>query len=416
MAPRNLEEQLVSGSIIAIYPLFFLGGLYIWGPALAWLLLCVFGIRWLFNHAKGPNGLIWIWIGSSFTLLFALLVGHLTADLGFMKLVKSSIGWAKGWALFPLFILAGFALNIRFQVISRASCWLGLQTVIFLIISLLAVPIGLEHLYTSPLKILGGADDQYFAVGLYAVNPESGLPRWRFFAPWAPAASLVGTLIFVCAWYEEHKLWRLVGLLGALCLVVFCQSRLGWLVLPITIVILSLENLIRSGHTWLLLATTGAGVILASPFLFEQLLEFKSAIENARPDSTRVRGALAQIAVQRWSDEAPWFGHGTVERGPHAVEYMAIGSHHTWYGLLFVKGVVGFLAFAIPLVATIIWLSVRSVFSKAAWTGLALLLPVCVYSFTENLEMLAYLIWPGLISLGVCLAQASQLEKSHEKV
>jgi hypothetical protein len=47
---------------------------------------------------------------------------------------------------------------------------------------------------------------------------------------------------------------------------------------------------------------------------------------------------LGEIAQQRWRHEAFWFGHGMVERGPHLVEYMPIGSHHSWYGLLLSKG------------------------------------------------------------------------------
>ena len=50
------------------------------------------------------------------------------------------------------------------------------------------------------------------------------------------------------------------------------------------------------------------------------------------------------------SSDLIW-GHGTVERGPHIVEYMPIGSHHTWNGLLFVKGMVGYAGLAVPMAA-----------------------------------------------------------------
>lgn len=416
MATRTLEEQVVFISIVSIYPLFFIGGLYIWGPVLAWLLLSLYGLRWFFHQALPPSWLLTLWVIGSLTLFATLIIGHYNANAGLAKTIKSSVGWAKGWALFPIFVLAGYALSVRLSVISRACCWLGLHTLLFLAISIMAIPLGLDYLYTSPLKILGGADDQYFAVSFYGVNPESGLPRWRFFAPWAPAASLIGALILICAWYEQHRLLRTVGILGAMCLMLFCQSRLGWLVLPLTLGVLLAQPLVRRGHLWLISAVVACGLILVGPLLLEQLTDFKSAIENARPDSTRVRNALAEIALQRWSDEAPWFGHGIVERGPHAVEYMAIGTHHTWYGLLFVKGTLGLLAFAVPLVITIIWLGVRTIYTPLAWTGLALLLPITIYSFTENLEMLAYLLWPGLLALGVCIRNAQHLEKHHEAI
>jgi hypothetical protein len=71
--------------------------------------------------------------------------------------------------------------------------------------------------------------------------------------------------------------------------------------------------------------------------------------KEARAESTRVRQTLKEIAGYRWKTEAPIWGHGVVEPGPHLVEYMPIGSHHTWYGLLFVKGIVGLFALAVPM-------------------------------------------------------------------
>ena len=45
---------------------------------------------------------------------------------------------------------------------------------------------------------------------------------------------------------------------------------------------------------------------------------------------TYIAGTKGRIEI-----DAFWFGHGTVAPGPHLVEYMPIGSHHTWFGLLF---------------------------------------------------------------------------------
>jgi hypothetical protein len=92
-----------------------------------------------------------------------------------------------------------------------------------------------------------------------------------------------------------------------------------------------------------------------------------------------------------------------VERGPHLVEYMPIGSHHSWYGLLFVKGIVGLLALAIPLLVTLIALLRRE--GGTADTGLRILLLLFFYTFGENLEILSYLYWPGIVMLGIALFQ-----------
>lgn len=48
------------------------------------------------------------------------------------------------------------------------------------------------------------------------------------------------------------------------------------------------------------------------------------------------------------------WGYGIVECGLYVVEYMLIGSYYIWYGLFFVKGVVGVIVFVIFFVWSLI--------------------------------------------------------------
>ena len=84
---------------------------------------------------------------------------------------------------------------------------------------------------------------------------------------------------------------------------------------------------------------------------------------------------------------------------------MPIGSHHSWYGLLFVKGLLGAIALAIPLLVTVVFLMFRSIKSEAASTGFAMSLVLLLYSFGENLEILSYLYWPALVVMGAAFRQ-----------
>ena len=140
-----------------------------------------------------------------------------------------------------------------------------------------------------------------------------------------------------------------------------------------------------------------------------------NSVKSMRADSTRVRELLGEIAITRWWTEAPVWGHGIVERGPHAVEYMPIGSHHTWYGLLFVKGAVGAIALAIPLAWSLIEFALLAVTrSIAGRIAFGMVLLMSFYSIGENLEILAYLMWPGLIVMGIAareLQESSQLSE-----
>jgi hypothetical protein len=126
-------------------------------------------------------------------------------------------------------------------------------------------------------------------------------------------------------------------------------------------------------------------------------------IKDSRADSTRVRAALNDMASYRWNTEAVWFGHGIVERGSHYVEFMPIGSHHNWYGLLFVKGLVGFLGFAIPFGITGIVLFYKCQTNRIAQLGLGLFLILGFFSMSENIEALAYMTWPAWLLIGISL-------------
>ena len=134
-----------------------------------------------------------------------------------------------------------------------------------------------------------------------------------------------------------------------------------------------------------------------------------NAVKSMRADSTRVREALGEIAVDRWWTEAPIWGHGVVERGPHFVEFMPIGSHHTWYGLLFVKGAVGAFALAIPLAWSLLEFALLALArSRAGKIAFAMVLLMTLYSIGENLEILAYLMWPGLMAMGIAARELQE--------
>ncbi|HCF29387.1 MAG TPA: capsular biosynthesis protein, partial [Cyanobacteria bacterium UBA11049] len=69
--------------------------------------------------------------------------------------------------------------------------------------------------------------------------------------------------------------------------------------------------------------------------LLNALLDLKEQITAQRSESSRVREVLGRMALYRWQD-APVWGHGLVATdGPKVSENMPIGSHHTWFGLLY---------------------------------------------------------------------------------
>ena len=427
--PRAPEDFIVSAALATTWIIYLFGGLYVLGPVLGvglTALLCTRlylrfdGIK-TSNVPSIPSG-VWVWIGGMLVMLLSLEVGHMNQGLGIGQTIKSTIGWAKGWALLALFPLIGACMSIKIETLIRAAGWVALGTLLLTPVFMAAPMIGLpEVLFVSPLKLVGGPGPEFFAVQLYSIEPTDGSTRLRYFTPWSPAAGMIGNMYLIFALSDKRKFWKWMGVASALAMIVTSKSRLALaaalFIWPVVIAVGETKRPVL----WFI-ATIGLLIItpLAQPIL-DWLDATLNSVKSMRADSTRVREMLGEIAMERWWSEAPVWGHGVVERGPHAVEFMPIGSHHTWYGLLFVKGAVGAIALAIPLAWSILEFALLAVTrSKAGRIAFGMVLLMAFYSIGENLEILAYLMWPGLIAMGIAareLRDASQMSTAaHQRM
>jgi len=405
--PSSVEEKLIWYGLILTYPFFALGGLYISGSVLGWLIFTIILLRCYVN-GKDDFAIIpmvvWLWIIGGLFMFLALLVAHLNWDLGLAKTIKSSIGWAKGWALMPLFLFIGAFANINPKLIIRAVCMLSFHSLIFAVITVILYLAGMHgDLFISPLKIIGGPGESFFTVSLFGLNPETGAGRWRFFTPWAPAAGFMACLFLIFSCQEKNHFWKRAGLVGSFVMCLLSQSRAGWAVYIILAPLCLFQKHLKNPVWLIIFGITIPTILLLGEPIFDFFNNVYLDMKAARPASTRVRNTLEVLALQRWEVEAPIWGHGIVEKGPKIVEGMPIGSHHSWYGLLFVKGIVGFLALAIPLIYTSIYLLCNSINNKMCYTAGLMILVIICYSFFENLEILSFIYWPALLWIGISL-------------
>lgn len=414
LQPQNVPERLVWWSIILTYPIWIIGGLYVVGSVLCWLLLVCLLIKILArmdhpeeNEEISISPVIWLWIIGMIIMQVALIAGHVNFNLGTGIIIKSSIGWAKGWAALALYPLAG-ALPIRSSIPTRAICIVGFHTLLIMPLLLLTPNLGLpEVLYVSPLRAIGGPGNEFFDVPLYEIDGSTGDLRWRLFAPWGPALGFVGNINFMICLQEKNRKWKILGIIGSILMCFVCKSRLAQL----SIILIPLTTaIIARLRQPLMLITLGVVSYLGGIFatsILTAVSDYWEGFKGARAGSTRVRFALKRIAFHRWETEAPIWGHGVVEGGPHLVEYMAIGSHHTWAGVLFVKGLVGFVALAVPMLVTLLDLLRRAASSsyRLGSTGLGVIIILFMYTFGENLEILVYLYWPGMLVMGMALQE-----------
>jgi hypothetical protein len=221
---------------------------------------------------------------------------------------------------------------------------------------------------------------------------------------------MLANLLFVLACFERDRRFRAIGLCAGVLMALMTRSRMA--IIFIALYPAGLWTVSRISRPWLLAIGAALSTLIGvvADTVMTALNDAVGAFRSARANSTRVRDDLGRIALERWWDDAPVWGHGIVERGPHFVEFMPIGSHHTWYGLLYVKGIVGLLALAAPMLWTVVELLLLAQVSRLGRLGLSVCFILIFYSFGENLEALAYLFWPGLIVLGVALAEQPVVE------
>lgn len=399
------EEKLLYYTLALTWVWYVLGALYVVPPAAAWTLLALWFWRAVSADDQIPNRpmtplvLIW-WLGMG-VMLLALIVGHLSWDLGIPQLIKSAVGWMKGWALFAIFALIGGCMHVRPQVIYKAGTSVVLQTLIIIPVLVIAPLIGIPgQLYVSPVMVLGGPGPEYFEVQLYSMSFD-GSTRWRFFSPWPPAASVAFGVLTPLVLRDKSRIVQVLGAVVVVAVIMMSKSRLGLLAIPLALV--ATVGLARLTNPRLILGAAAAILLigLSAEHVGELVIEQKERMSQMRAESSYVREALGRLAIDRWQSEAPVWGHGIVEMGPPFVEFMPIGSHHSWYGLLFVKGAVGFAALLVPMLFTFGEMIAKAQRERTARTGLCFIILFTFFTFTENVEMLAYLIWPAFVILGI---------------
>ena len=407
---RNPAESLCFWTISLTWPFYAIGALYIVGPVVGWVLFAMVALSLYLGpamrrdlRAAGPvPAAMWVWIIGALIMLVVLWVGHLNWGLGTGEMIKSSIGWAKGWALAALFPLAGAVLPIRRRPLIRAMCICGLCTLAllpFLLVSpFLHLP---SQIFRSPLSAVGGPGPEYFTVYLYTVDPETNTPRWQFYAPWSPFAGLIGVAVVIFALEERNRRWLIAGVLAGLAMIILSSSRMSLIGVVVCVAFPRIAPLVRLPVTWLASTVAATSMAVFGNAALGLVQNSMAAFKGARVSSSRVRDTLQRIAFDRWRREAPLFGHGAVERGPHIVEFMPIGSHHTWFGLLYVKGLIGMLSLLVPM-AFQFWLTmVDATRGSRGRLPFGIMLLLLQLTFGENLEIEVYLFWPAFVMLGI---------------
>ena len=406
--PENLPETVIWYYIIGTYPIYLLGAHYFLTAFMGSVLLGYLVRKWWRQTDATPASeriaiapIAWAWLAAMLIIELALIVGHFNYDLGMGQVIKSSSHWFRTWGIFAIFPLVGH-LQIRPQIIYRAVCILCLQGLILIclgtITSLINAP---EVSYISPLIVSGGDIEHYQVIPIQNVIGA----RLHLFAPWETALGMAANIYFLFACQERNKIWRGIGIIGSLAMIVMPLSRLALVCLPFVFIsVWFLTNFLRP---WIQLTSSVLcffGGLIAVNIIdgLESLAGVINSIRKTSYSSSRTRSLIYKMTLQRWRDEAPIWGHAlNAEKGPGALAHMPIGSHQTWYGLLYTHGLVGFIPFLLMVVWSFVDLVIKAQQDAEARLALGILIVIVMSSFTDNIQLFAYMYWAGLLTIGI---------------
>jgi hypothetical protein len=419
--PQNLPEKLVWLYIVFNIPIHFIGLQFFLAPLLAYFLVGYLVIQWWKQNEDTPSEsqvkvsiASWVLIASILIIAVILLIGCLDFELGFGRTLSSLINrWLRTWALFAVFPLVGH-LKIRPQIIFRAVCILCIQMLAWCCVSLATTALHISPLsYISPLSFLGGGIG-YYTVHVFGVTHDGdGSLRLIMNAPWSPALGLLGNVLFLLCYQERKLALKCLGMIGALVLIAGSFSRTGVICLPIVLLAYFCVERIFKPY---FLFTIGGFSFIAAIFSDQMLLltrEFITGVKSFRQGSTDSRDKIQQLALNSLNEAFIW-GHGTfAEKGPALIHGLGVGSHHMWYGLLYLHGIVGTLVFAVAIIWSFWSLFIKVGITQYAPLGISLLGILLIFSFSENIDSLLYLCWPGLVILGTAFNETESFDKNQ---
>ena len=417
----NFPEKIIWFQSLFIYPIYLSGTLFIFNILQLWILVG-YTLFWQvklsleatnkidsidIRHWRSTPPLIWGWLISMILMGVTILIGIYENGYNSNDMIRSTTGWMGDWSLLGIYPLLGYLLPIRPAVIYRSACVIAAQSLIAIPICYGAYLLKLPDLiYLSPLEQIFPGGKVYYYIFWYVREVDSNGIRLVLFTPWGPALGLIGCIFFFYALEEQTTVWKWLGIMGSLAMVITSVSRGAYLFLPATVAIVwAIRNLSFIQFQLSLGISCFLGG-LGSTLLLDRFQEFSDNFKSARKSSSQVRGELERVAFDRWTD-SPIFGHGKQIPGPDFLQNMPIGSHHTWIGLLFTQGLTGFCLFFTPVVWSLIELSLKTKSNPIAHVALKALILVTFASFSDNIEKLAYIYWSAFLLIGIAYREVS---------
>ncbi len=395
-------------------PLLWTAGLLIplGGLLLLWLVMRA-GPR----AALTPVVLVWLLVAG--TQAVSVLVNGAGEDrsAGFVvyRLLSSGV---TGWAVLGLALAVGARFRMARPELVRAVCVFGGYLVLFGCVALLLHSFtGLRELAlrTPPAMLLPATApvvEHSFTMHIFTTDDLLGrdLPRLVLFYPWPVVLGFAGIAVFFIAQLESNLPLRLLGSAGGLIAVLGSQGRAPILAL---FILLFVDAVLLRFDRRKLPLLGAAGILLLALLLPMGITpaDIASAgyesVNEMRPGSSMARELVNTLSIAGFL-ESPVFGKGWVGGVITTGATMVVGTHSSFYGLLYTGGLVTFLAFLTALATTLIVLARRVGRGPIQRTGLLIMLGLALLSYGEGVYSFALPCVPLLLFVGGTLRDDAQ--------
>lgn len=378
-------------------------------------------------HRLAVQGLpiyVWAWLAMSITMLWTAILG--LNDMGFSLLPAAAavVTFFKSYFLIFACLALPFFNKIRTQVITRAVAWMasGYLVTIAVQMLMLALKIGGSG-FLPPLARLIPGDKSSLRVDFAFPSSFLGLPipRTVLYTPDPPILGLCALLCFIICLREPDRRLRTLALVGSVSALVVSASRSALVLLPFALLIgvFFQSGLFRQLSLWLASAT----FLLCSMLeltIAELLQQPSEALNKTRENaisSSIERELVVRSTLEAWQ-ASPWIGWGVIRGRVNLYEdaYIGLGSFSTYSAVLYLHGIVGFIALICAMALTL-WYAYNATIrggSNCNWAFASLIALYFACNATPLSWMAAYL-WFFFIWLGAVFfeAQQSNVSSSH---
>jgi O-antigen ligase len=397
---------------VALTPLWWATGTLFFAPYVCLgLIILARGLP----YSRGAVVLLLAWTAVWAMQAVATSIVWMESGRSWVGLLRSVLSVGNlNWIALGLCLAIGWERRLDTGRIARAACILCLWILVFSGIGAFAnLVLGMPSLELPNLFSLvlpkGILPSFYGSMRFHAVLMGEQAVRLTLFYPWPTALSLGAALAMMIGFRDPDWRWRAIAVLGGVAGVLAGASRTvaAGMLVALALVAFGAASF-RSRVLLLILAAVALNLAVLAGFdLQEAVARAYDKFTAARPGSSMARSIIYDHTWRAILD-SPIVGHGWGEKTALGRRLIApLGSHSTFYGVLYTGGIVTFAA-VLAAFGTVIGAALLRLRDKpvTACTVLGMLFVIGMISFGENVNFLVPTLLLPLFWMGGVLRPA----------